>query len=220
MTRIPHFDDHWRFVEGDWFDHDPYTDYKKDNAWYAPDLIEGILKSKVKHEFGCHTFTHIDCSYKNCPPQVLDDEIQACKDAAKPWGIEFKSLVFPGGTSGNYEILKKHGIKIYRKNTKYDLSMPYRDELGLLVTTSSGSFAKTSDWTAEYYVHRYKKIIDKAMKTGTIAHIWLHPSVDEWTLKNVIPEVLGYASEQREAGKLWIGTMGTVADHLDGKRQN
>lgn len=215
MARIPHFDDHWRFIEGDWFDHDPYTDYMKDGAWYAPDLIEVILKSKVKHEFGCHTFSHIDCSYKNCPPQVLDDEIQACKDAAKPWGIEFKSFVFPGGTNGNYEILKKHGIKIYRKNTKFDLSMPYRDELGLLVTTSSSSFGKTNDWSAEYYVHRYKKFIDKAMKTGTIAHIWLHPSVDEWTLKNIIPEVLEYASEQREAGKLWVGTMDAVADYLD-----
>ncbi|MDD3534859.1 MAG: polysaccharide deacetylase family protein [Candidatus Cloacimonetes bacterium] len=217
MTRIPHFDDHWRFTEGDWYDHDPYTDYKKDSAWYAPDLIELILKSSVQHEIGCHTFSHIDCTYKNCPPQVLDDELMACKKAAKAWNIELKSLVFPGGTHGNYGVLAKHGFKIYRKNTDYDLSYPYRDNFGMLVTTSSGSFAKTKNWSADYYIHRYKKIIDKAMKTGTIAHLWLHPSVDEWTLENVIPELLKYAAAQREAGKLWIGTMNEIAEYINAK---
>jgi peptidoglycan/xylan/chitin deacetylase (PgdA/CDA1 family) len=217
MRRIPHFNDHWRFTRGDWFDHDPYTDYKKDSAWYAPDLIELILKSRVKHEMGCHSFSHIDCSYKNCPPEVLDDEIEACKMAASKWGIKFKSMVFPGGTAGNYEVLAKHGFQIYRKNTQYDLSIPYKDDLGLLVTTSSSSFGRLAGWSADYYVSRYKRIIDKAMKSGTIAHIWLHPSVDEWTLKNVIPAVLRYASDCRQEGKLWIGTMGDIPAQLFGE---
>lgn len=217
MARIPHFDDHWRYIEGDWFDHDPCTDYKKDSAWYAPDLIEQVLKSRVKHEMGCHSFSHIDCSYKNCPPKVLDDEITACKMAASRWGIEFKSFVFPGGTAGNYEILAKHGFQIYRKNTQYDLSIPYQDDLGLLVTTSSSSFGKVANWSADYYISRFKKIIDKAIKSGTIAHIWLHPSVDEWTLGNVIPDVLRFASDLREEGNLWIGTMGDIPAQLFGE---
>lgn len=216
MSRIPHFDDHWRFTEGDWFEHDPHTDYKKDSAWYAPDLIELILQSRVKHEIGCHSFSHIDCSYKNCPSEVLDDEIKACKIAAAQWDIEFKSFVFPGGTAGNYEILAKHDFQVYRKNTQYDLSIPYKDDLGLFVTTSSGSFGKTADWSADYYISRYKKIIDKAIKSGTIAHLWMHPSIDEWTLINVIPGVLRYASGRREEGKLWIGTMGDIPMRLLG----
>lgn len=216
MSRIPHFDDHWRFTEGDWFEHDPHTDYKKDSAWYAPDLIELILQSRVKHEIGCHSFSHIDCSYKNCPSEVLDDEIKACKIAAAQWDIEFKSFVFPGGTAGNYEILAKHDFQVYRKNTQYDLSIPYKDDLGLFVTTSSGSFGKTADWSADYYISRYKKIIDKAIKSGTIAHLWMHPSIDEWTLINVIPGVLRYASGRREEGKLWIGTMGDIPMRLFG----
>lgn len=214
MRRIPHFDDHWKFTSGDWFDHDPYTDYHRDNSWYAPDLIELTLRSSVKHEFGCHTFSHIDCSDKNCPAGVLEDEIKACKDAAGKWGIEFKSFVFPGGTYGNYQVLKKHGLKIYRKNMKHDLAYPFRDELGLLVTSSTASFGKGFDWTADYYVQRFRKIIDKAINSKTIAHIWLHPSVDKWTLRYVIPPVLKYAAEQRQKGRLWIGTMGQIADHI------
>lgn len=217
MARIPHFDDHWLFTEGDWYDHDPYTDYITDSAWYAPDLIEIIVNSSVPHEIGCHTFSHMDCSYKNCPPEVLNDELKACKEVAKDWGINFKSLVFPGGTHGNYSVLAKHGIKIYRKNTEYDLSYPYRDNFGMLVTTSSGSFGKTYDWSAEYYIRRFKIIIDKAIKTGTVAHIWFHPSVDGWTLENVIPRVLKYASEKRDDGDLWIGTMGDIADFINGE---
>jgi peptidoglycan/xylan/chitin deacetylase (PgdA/CDA1 family) len=214
MRRIPHFDDHWKFTSGDWFAHDPYTDFHRDSAWYAPDLIEQILRSSVGHEFGCHTFSHIDCSDKNCPPGVLEDEITACKLEAQKWGIDLKSFVFPGGTNGNYQIIKEHGFRIYRQKMKHDLAYPCEDDLGLLVTSSTSSFGRGSDWSADYYVQRYKVMIEKAIKTRTAAHFWLHPSVDDWTLRNVIPPVLRYAAEQRDRGRLWIGTMGQMADHV------
>ena len=212
MHRIPYFDDHWRFSSGDWFDDDPYSNYQKDSAWYAPDLMELILKSDVKHEIGCHTFSHIDCSYKNCPPQVLDDELTAWKKAASKWGVELNSFVFPGGTAGNYEILKKHNVKIYRRNMNFDLAYPIIDQYGLLFSPSTSSFGKSYNWSADYYIYRYKKMIDKAIKTKTIAHIWFHPSIDSWTISEVMLPVLKYAADLREAGKLWIGTMNSMAN--------
>ncbi|HHZ15883.1 MAG TPA: polysaccharide deacetylase family protein [Candidatus Cloacimonetes bacterium] len=216
MQRLPYVDDHWKYTSGDWFDADPYTDYKADNAWYAPDMLELILQSPVKHEIGCHTFSHIDCLDRNCPPQVLDDEIVACKNAAKAWDIELKSFVFPGGTAGNYPILNKHGFQIYRKNVDHDLAYPYPDEYGMLITPSTSAFGRIHDWSADYYIYRFKTMLDKAVKTNTVAHIWLHPSVDKWTIAEVMPEVLRYASDLREAGKLWIGTMGDIANHING----
>ena len=217
MRRIPHFDDHWRFTDGDWYDHDPYSNYLKAPEWYAPDLIHMIVDSKVNHEIGTHTFSHIDFSYKNCPAVVAEDEIKACKKAAEPYGVTLKSMVFPGGTWGNIEILKKHGIKIYRKNVEYDLAYPSRDEYGLLVTNSSGALEYNSDygWSAQYFTKRLKKYIDKAIKTHTIAHLWFHPSLDPFILKNVFPSFLEYASERREAGDLWIGTMEEIAEYIN-----
>lgn len=215
MRRIPHFDDHWRFMQGDWYDHDPYSTVSKDNAWYAPDLIEQILKSKVVHEIGCHTFSHMDCTYKNCPPEVLDDELKACKEAAAKWGLMMTSFVFPGGTYGNFEVLKKHGFTIYRKGMDFRLSTPLMDDYGIYVTASTSSFGKGADWHSDYYIHRYCKMIDKAIKSGTVAHFWLHPSVDRWTLDNVMPAVMHYAAQKREAGELWIGTMKDMADFLN-----
>ena len=217
MARIPHFDDHWKFINGDWFDHDPYSNYKKAPEWYAPDLIQMIQNSKANHEIGTHTFSHIDFSYKNCPEEVADDELKACVIAAKHYNIKLKSLVFPGGTWGNIEALKRHGIQIYRKNVEQDLAYPWRDEHGLLVTNSSGAleYDRNYGWTSDYFVSRLKKNIDKAIKTNTIAHLWFHPSLDPYFLKEIFPPFLRYVSKQRDNGELWVGTMSQIAEHIN-----
>ena len=214
MRRIPHFDDHWKFTSGDWYDHDPYSNYKKSPYWYAPDLIEKILKSKVNHEIGCHTFSHIDFSDKNCPPDVAEDEIKACIEAAKPFGIEFKSIVFPGGTYGNIEILKKYGFKVYRRNLREKLSYPYKDNEGMIVTHSTQMIGISNpSWNADYYIFRYKKMIDKAIKTGTICHLWFHPS--DISLRKILPEILLYAKKLNDKNRLWIGKMEELQDLID-----
>ncbi len=216
MHCIPYFENkNWRYYSGDWYDCDPASDYKKDPHWYAPDLIKSIIGSKVNHEIGCHTFSHIDFSDKNCLPVVADDEIKACLNASKSFNLDLKSMVFPGGTFGNIPILKKYGFKIYRKNVKYDLAYPYKDEYGLIITPTSVSFGKYHNWSAKYYISRYKRYIDKAINTGTIAHFWFHPSLDRWTIDKVLPSVFGYLKEKRDTNILWIGTMREIANHIN-----
>lgn len=217
MARIPHFNDHWKFTTGDWYDHDPCSNYKEAPEWYAPDLIQSIQNAKINHEIGTHTFSHIDFTYKNCPPGVANDELKACKEAAKPYNITLKSLVFPGGTWGNIESLKHNGIQIYRKNVDQDLAYPWRDDHGLLVTNSSGAleFDRNYGWSSNYFINRLKKFIDKAIKTNTIAHLWFHPSMDPYFLDEIFTSFLKYASEQREKGDLWIGTMSQIAEHIN-----
>ena len=215
MARIPYFNDHWQFTKGDWYDCDPHTHWEESKNWYAPDLIKMIQTAKVEHELATHTFTHIDFSDKNCPPKVAEDEMKACIDAMQPYGVRPESIIFPGGTYGNTKVLKKLNFKIYRKNTLVDLAYPYYDELGLIVTPTSVGFMKQHEWSEAYYIKRFKKYINKAIKTGTVAHLWFHPSLDEWTLKKVMPEVMRYAAEKREEGLLWIGTMKQMADHIN-----
>ena len=217
MSRIPHFDDHWKFKEGDWFDHDPYSDYKDAPEWYAPDLIKLVQDSKVAHEIGTHTFSHIDFSYKNCPSEVASDEIKACISAAKSFGVNLESMVFPGKTFGNIEVLKENNFTIYRKRNDFELAYPYRDNLGLLVTTSSGclEFNSAYKWSADYFLSRLKKYLHKAISTNTIAHLWFHPSLDPDLLINVFPPFLAYSAKLRENGKLWIGTMKDIAYHIN-----
>ena len=216
MRRIPHFNDHWKFTNGDWFDHDPCSNFKDAPEWYAPDLIQMILDSKVEHEIATHTFSHIDFSYKNCPPPVAHDEMKACREAAKPFGVDLTSIVFPGGTWGNIEAVKDHEIQIYRRHVEYDLAYPYRDEHGLLVTPSSGclEYNLTYGWSPEYYMKRLKRYVDKAIRTHTIVHLWFHPSLNPFLLKKVFPLFLDYVSWQRQMGRLWIGTMKEISRHI------
>jgi peptidoglycan/xylan/chitin deacetylase (PgdA/CDA1 family) len=219
MARIPYFDEHWKFTQGDWYDQDPYSNYIESPEWYASDLIQNICRSKVRHEIGTHTFSHIDFSYKNCPLAVADDEIKMCVNTANSLGISLKSIVFPGGTWGNIEIIKKYGIQIYRRHIKHDLAYPYRDEFGVLVSPSSGCLEYNIDynWTPEYFFKRLMKYITKAIKTNTVAHFWFHPSLEPFFLKNIFCPFLDYVSQRRAKGDLWIGTMEEIAAYINSK---
>jgi hypothetical protein len=218
MQRIPYFNNRcWKYVQGDWFDHDPHSSLEKDPEWYAPDLVESILGSVTEHEIATHTFSHIDFSYKNCPREVAEDEMQACVNAMKTYNLKMESICFPSGTWGHTEILKKYGIKIYRKKLDKDVvAYPYRDKDDMLVTPTSESLGRLHEsWSAEYYISRYVKNIQKAIRTGTIAHFMFHPSMDEWTVNHVMPKVLEHAFNKRLKGELWIGTMADIARYIN-----
>lgn len=214
MTPIPHFENaNWRFDTGNWYDNVPCTQWEKAKEWYAPDLIEQIQDSPVNHEIGNHTFSHIDFTDQNCPTIVAEEEMLASKEAAKPYGVDFTSFVYPGGTLGNYETIKKHGIITFRKSTDHDLAYPYKDENGLIITTRSEGFEgkENYDWSEDYIVHRLTKAIDKAIKTGTVVHYWFHPSLDHRPLHRIMPKVFKHAAQKREKGQLWITTMTELA---------
>jgi len=208
MHRLPYFGSNhkWAFTSGDWFDCDPYTNYKKNNSWYAPDLIEAIQKSKVNHEIGCHTFSHIDFSDENCPSTVAEDEIKACLSAAEPWGIKLQSMVFPGGTYGNIEILKKYGISTYRRNFKEKLAIPYKDKDNLIVSHTTQMIGLSNpNYSVQFLAFRIIKMIQKAIFTNTVAHLWFHPS-DPAAIE-ILTILLPKITKLRENNKLWIGRM-------------
>lgn len=219
MSRIPYMDDHWRYTSGDWFDHDPYTNLLSNPEWYAPDLIAKIINAEVKHEISCHTFSHVDCSDKNCPAQVLDDEINACRVEADKLGIGFSSIAFPGGTAGNFAVLLKHGIKIYRRRIgKYEIAYPYRDPFGLLVSPTGPTISRSHrSWSIQEEFHYYKKAIDKAIRKNSLVHMWFHPSANIQTFSELMPLIMRHASNKRNSGDLWIGTMHDMQRHINGK---
>jgi peptidoglycan/xylan/chitin deacetylase (PgdA/CDA1 family) len=216
MQRIPYFENEfWSYRKGGWFDSDPYASWDKAKEWYAPDLIELILDSGVRHEIGCHTFSHVDFSYGHCPRKVAEDELKACVETARSWGIGLRSFVFPAGTYGNYDVLKEFGFTSYRKGLYYELDYPVSDSLGLMVIPSAcGLDDNGLGWSAEYTIRRYKKYIDRAVRTQTVCHFWFHPSLAGSFLKSVFPGLFRYAAQKRDDGELWIGTMGKLSEHV------
>ena len=217
LSRLKHFSSRWSYTEGDWFDHDPCTSYDLDPAWYAPDLIRMILNSKVSHEIGCHTFSHIDCSDLHCPPEVLDDELRICIKLAQAEGIRLRSMVFPGGKNGNYPVLKARGFTSYRYNDRrWDLFYPEKDHDGLWRLPSSTSIgADGFKWSLSYRMKQFRKYIDAAIRKRSVFHLWFHPSLDDFSLNSVFPSVLDYASQKRKKGDLWIATMSDLSDFCE-----
>lgn len=216
MPRPEFFENrNWSFNSGDWYQHDPCSDYKTDPAWYASDLIDLILASDVNHEIGCHTFSHLDFSYKNCPKLLADAELDICIKLAAGKGITLRSMVFPGGTHGNFESLKEKGIECYRKPMKYHIGLPYIDPFGLVAIPSSFGLDKDPyGWSKEFHLRMIRNYLDKAAKYKLVCHFWFHPSMDLWYLENVMPEVLKLVANYRDPSKIYVKTMGQVAEEF------
>ncbi|MGI6311408.1 MAG: polysaccharide deacetylase family protein [Bacteroidales bacterium] len=203
----------WNFSFGDWYQHDPCTNVFNDPAWYASDLIEKIISSDVKHEIGCHTFSHTDFTYKNCPKSLADAELDECIKHAENLNISLRSMVFPGGTSGNYESLVERGFASYRKPMKNHIDLPSIDKYGLVVIPSSiGLDRDRYGWTREFHLKMIRSYIEEAAKRRLVCHFWFHPSMDRWYLENVMPEVLKMVDDYVESSKIEVKTMGELAE--------
>jgi len=216
MPRPGHFENrNWLFNSGDWYQHDPCSSVQESPAWYAPDLIEKIIQSKTKHEIGSHTFSHIDCTYKNCSKELMDAELKKCVELAKLKGITMKSHVFPGGTFGNYESLKENGFTNYRKPFENEIDIPVIDEFGLVrIPSSLGMDKDPYAWTASFHIKQFKKFLARTVRSKQVCHFWFHPSMDPWYLEEVLPHVLACVAEERDKGSIELMTMNEMAEQM------
>jgi len=199
LPRLPHFENYfWRYASKDWFEHDPCTNIHKDPEWYSPDLIRLILDSPVKHEIGCHTFSHIDCRDDVCPPELMRAELQACKQLADEWHIELKSFVHPGYTIGNLDTLAGEGFTNYRTNYRNVLGYPKKHNNGLWEFEQTAEFVYRETWSIKYHIYRYKEIINRAIKSNTVCVLWFHPSFDPVVVDEILPSVFTFIKRNRD----------------------
>lgn len=216
LLRPSYFENrNWQFTKGDWYDHDPCTDYMVDPAWYAADLIDLVISTKTKHEIACHSFSHTDFTDKNCPQELAASELDACIMLASEKKILLRSMVFPGGTIGNHKTLKEKGFICYRKPMKHHIDLPYIDDFGLVAIPSSLGLDKDPyGWSKEFHLSMIRKFLSKAIKYKQICHFWFHPSMNHWYLQNVLPEIIQMTADLRNSGKLEILTMQQLAERF------
>lgn len=207
----------WKYDKGDWFDIDPCGNYKTHPEFYAPDLIEMILNSSVKHEIGCHSFSHIDYSEKNSYPDLIEADLTACKYAARKFGVELKSFVFPGNFHGNFEILNKHGFRAirYKTNQLKEIGYPERVTDDLYAIHDSLAFDLAEEgWDYNYILWKLKKYVEKAIEKKAIAHFWFHPSIEREQIDNYFFPFLDYLKKERDSGRIEIKTMNQILEIL------
>jgi peptidoglycan/xylan/chitin deacetylase (PgdA/CDA1 family) len=215
IQRLPYLENEfWKFDRADWFQNDPCSSVNEAPEWYAPDLVRKIIDAKVKHEIGCHTFSHIDCRDQICSRDVFESEIRECIRLAGEYGLELKSFVHPAHTIGHLQDLSAMGFTSYRTDYGNILGYAEKRETGLWELKGTAELTLRKAWSIPYHIHRYRTIVERAMKYGKVCNFWFHPSLDPMFVKEMLPPLFHFIRERRD--KIWITTAGEYIDWLNG----
>lgn len=205
--------------QGDWYMHDPRTDVHRDPLWYCPDLIQKIIASKVPHEIGSHSFSHIDFSLQTSNRELVRREMEQCIAAMEPFKLRPRSLVYPFNNMGHsyHDLLHDFGIIAVRhRDNKVRLSYPERSAAGVYKIYESMNLR-----SASYYQYRDKAelFIDAAIERACAFHLWFHPSDPYSVFQNEFREILQIIEKHREAGNIWPVTMGDLAAYCEARER-
>ena len=174
-----------------------------------------IHNARVKHEIGCHTFSHIDCRDGVCPPDMIRAELMKCKKLSNELGIDLKSFVHQGYTIGNLDVLAEEGFTNFRTNDRNGLGYTRKDENGLWEFEQTAEFVYRNEWSVDYHIYRYITIIKRAIKSNTVCVFWFHPSFNPIVVKNIWPAVFRFIDENRE--KIWVTTHTEYVEWMENK---
>jgi len=203
--------------QGDWYQHDPCTDFMRDPLWYAPDLIEKVIGAGVAHEVGSHSFSHIDFSAQTSNRELVKREIEECQAVMAPYGLKLRSLVYPFNNMGHayHDLLYQYGIIAVRhRDAKVRLSYPERSPDGVYKIYESMNLRST-----DHYQYRDKAelFITHALERGAAYHLWFHPSDPRGLFQKEFAEILDIIQQLREAGSVWTATMGDLATYCEAR---
>jgi len=205
LERIPHHhNQYWIFDKGDWFDDDPCTIWEESPEYYAPDIIKMILGAEVRHEIGCHTFSHIDCRDNVCPDGVITGELKECRKQAHKYGLRLESFFHPGHTIGNLAALKNLGFTSFRTDYHNILGYPRKHLDSLWELSGTMEFVMRKEWSIGYHIYRYKTIIERAIRYKRVCCFWFHPSIDTLFFESVLPQLFEFIALHRD--KLYVAT--------------
>ena len=83
-----------------------------EHLWFAPDIIERILASRVRHELGSHGGRHR--YFDRLSQAEADEDIQFARSVHAQLGVPLHSFVFPRNKVGRIDALARCGIRVFR----------------------------------------------------------------------------------------------------------
>ncbi len=187
-------------------------------AWYGPDLIDAIRRADVAHEIACHSFSHIVFTDGLCPAEVADVELMKCRRIAEQAGLSLTSMVFPANLAGNFPSLKRCGFNAYRWHDRYELDVPRRDAYGLWQIPGGMCWEKRAAWPSGAWLDVLKRCLERALQTGTVLHLWFHPSCDPLNVAAIFPATLQIIADYRD--RLWVTTMAGMVNWLEATEES
>ena len=104
----------YSWFPGDWHRHDPATDLQRDPFWYGTDILGWVRSAEVRHEIGCHTFSHVIMDDPACTREVALSQLRACAVLHKKHGLPMRAFVFPRSRPAHLDVLRECGITSFR----------------------------------------------------------------------------------------------------------
>lgn len=209
--------------------------------WYAPDVVKRITNCHVRQEIGSHTFTHAIVDEDPASRQRLCEELKACRDLARLWGVELRSFVYPRNSIAHLDMLLSAGFTSYRGLTPSwgrDTGAPVErlkrltghflmtcppvtwpsSSTGLVNVPASYEYPHRSTWgrwlPIGFRVRRALKGLRQAAATGSIFHLWTHPfnlADDPDGLLSGLVRIFREYRVLRDSGLILSRTMSDVA---------
>ena len=180
-------------------------DKENQKAWYSPDILENILKSKTKHLIASHSYGHKEFNISN--KKEIFEDFEKSKFIFEKNDIKTDVFVFPRNQVFHLDILKQFDFKTfrsvdiswYKKVYNYnkflgkisniiDKTFPIKtnsirpsvNSLGLTeIPTSLLLISKNGIRSLVSNLCMFKKIkdgIDLAINRNECFHLWFHPS--------------------------------------------
>ncbi len=205
--------------KGDWYAHDPCLDVRSAPGWYAPDLIRLIQQSRLPHEIGIHSFSHIDFSTETSTEELVRMEIETCIRAMKPFGVRPRSLVFCFNHMGyqHLDLLYQLGIIAVRhRDPNLRLAVPERTASGVYRIYESMNLRLARRYD---YVDKAKIFIDESIRRGVAYHLWFHPSDERKVFVEAFAPIIRHLAALQRSNKIWVTTMGQLASYREAREQ-
>jgi hypothetical protein len=212
----------WRsdiWTKTPWFALDPHGTVQSDPAWYFGDLIP--LLQRERQDIQSHTFSHLYGGFANAAEWRAD--LAAWSSVAAERGVPpARSLAFPwsssaGMSDANWQALADAGITSVTR-TNWSPKQPQYH----IVSAQNPHCApvpghETILACPDFYLTTSSapqalKLIDTIIGANGMLDLWAH--TEEVTAPDQIAvwrQVVGYAAQKRDAGKLWIAPLAEIA---------
>ncbi|MCC6004456.1 MAG: polysaccharide deacetylase family protein [Thermofilum sp.] len=197
-------------------------DQSRNSVWYARDVFQQVLSSRVEHEIACHSFSHID--FSRCSREEAQQDIRMCKRVMKNFGVDPVSFLYPRNRIGYLDILEKEGFKTFRYKIRYkytrisllnlfkqQYSLPLK--IGKLLAVPANYLFQSSSYmisTAIWFT-TLKALKEIAVKRR-VFHIMLHDYIESDIIILYLKYLLTYAKKLENQGLIEIRTLKDIYD--------
>lgn len=191
-------------------------------GWFGSGCLELVREAGI-HEVAAHGFTHVPWGSSEMSVEAARYEISLCR---KVFGPSLKTFIYPRNSVAFEECLLGEGIAGYRlaragssrfnrlaaEFNIYECSDSHPDSESL-VKIPAGFFM---NWRSglrrvvpmSVTLMRWQRIIDHAIETNGVAHMWTHPEnfLDGHGMHELLDGILRYVNQRVRDGDLRILT--------------